>query len=191
MENKNSFELTFRPLLTNSEIKKMEYYKKQLGNDFKDVYWSLSIPDIELIAREKIKPVRNEINSEIRNEIINRFKYKLNYIEKIHNENLAEIETTKPTGLTGERVVSYQNQRIATENERYNGELKRFNHFVDEMIKHNDLPEVIYKCDPFTTNTEAEKMIKQGYESVGIYDITDPEIKLPITKLYKFKRSGE
>lgn len=48
-----SFEDTFKPLLTNSELSKMEFFKREMKEDFKDVYWSLSVQDVELIYREK------------------------------------------------------------------------------------------------------------------------------------------
>jgi len=50
-ENKNTFEQTFKPLLTNDELKKMERYKMQLGDNWKDYYYSLSVQDVEMLAK--------------------------------------------------------------------------------------------------------------------------------------------
>lgn len=47
----NATEKTFKELLTNFEISEIEKIKKQMGNDFKDIYWSFSITDLRLILK--------------------------------------------------------------------------------------------------------------------------------------------
>lgn len=128
------------------------------------------------------------MNKSKKDILLERYQYKLDYIEREHEKKLSEINSSKRVFKTDYETQTRHGERITAENERYNAELKKFNDFIGELEKYYDLPEVVYTSNPFTTNTEAEKMINEGFESIAIYDITDPQIKLPTTKLYKFRK---
>ncbi len=200
MENKNSFEQAFKPLLTNSEIQKMEFYRGELQDNWKDVYWSLSIPDLEIIVndyRKKSYPMYNIATSLTdkqkeddarKNELLERYKYRLEYIEAVHIKKIAEIDSSKPTHLTGQRATNYQSNRYSNENERYGKELKKYYRFISELVEYYDFPEIEHEFnDVFTTNTKTDEMTKRGYQCIAIYDITDHLAQGHNKKLYKFK----
>lgn len=125
-------------------------------------------------------------------EIREKYKHFVEYYEAEHGRNLQEIEAdTGNMGTERERRKDHMKQRIEAENERFAIVMRSHELKIAEIVKHADLPEVEYTSQGFGfTHPEIERMTNEGYEAVSIIDITNPAVKAPQTKLYKFKKKS-